>query len=644
MWSASMFPVLFVGWIPSIVAENVPGFDSALSREPEKCPLDYVCFALDESSSINSLKYEKEKGFVMDIALEVEKLSPDAFYSAVAFASQSVEIVANTQDLRGAFTTAIENRTKTSGSTNIGSGLNECFKQVGRRAESQRVIILMSDGVGFNFEPAVAIKNAGVAIVTVGIGKSANVAELRAIASKPQLFIKARDFSSLGKEVLKVTQDVCLAADLAASSAPTPSPTPSPGPSSSHEDVRCAIQHVCFAMDESGSISPADYEEEKSFVTSTAVQIGSESPTVSFSAWAFTGRGFRIISKTRDLHGKFIPAIKGRVKRVGRTNLGEGLARCLGDLAEESGRRVIVLISDGVGAGADVAAVAKQAGVAVVTVGIGRGIDVRQLQAIATKPRFFIGVSEFRALSSEVTTVTRDACEAADQVVAPAKSPVTASAPHVASGTTSPALGSPSGPSIENCEIENICFAIDESGSISRSDFITEKDFVLEVAQAVESLETSITYSAFGFSDQATIIQGKTNDLQGEFAVNLGLRKPSGGRTNIGAGLVACFNEIKDAKGNGVIVLLSDGRGRGTGIAAAVKRAGVAIVCVGIGKKADAGRLGQMASEPRFYVAASGFDTLGEQIPYVAKDACEAGSSPPRMTDGSRRVADRLRL
>lgn len=181
------------------------------------------------------------------------------------------------------------------------------------------------------------------------------------------------------------------------------------------------------------------------------------------------------------------------------------------------------------------------------------------------------------------------------------------------------------------CPINSVCFAVDQSGSV-RGFYPQEQQFVVEIAREIASRTSGTLYSAYGFSSGSRAIQTSTPDLENTFipAVNKPVN-PIGG-TNMGRGLSACFNEIKNNQGNRLIVLVTDGIDNGSPrasmVAPDIKVAGVSIVTVGIGNSIQESYLEGLASGPEFFVKSSSFSTLLSKVVDVVEGSCKAAVTP----------------
>lgn len=181
-----------------------------------------------------------------------------------------------------------------------------------------------------------------------------------------------------------------------------------------------------------------------------------------------------------------------------------------------------------------------------------------------------------------------------------------------------------------NCPINSVCFAIDQSGSV-RGFYPKEQEFVVDISEEIASRTTNTKYSAFGFSSSSSEIQSSTTDLQNTFIPSINKPVTPSGSTNMNAGLTSCFNEIKSDTGNRLIVLITDGLDNGTPradvVAPVIKAAGVSIVTVGIGNSVSEMYLKSLASGPEFFIPSS-FSTLPAQVVTVVESSCVVVVAP----------------
>lgn len=143
-----------------------------------------VCFAMDESGSIDASEWNAQVNFVLYLAF-VHSLFNSGWsrYSAVAFGTGANLIVPLTPSY-AVFQNAVTSYVKGGGGTNIGEGLKACQRTFEGQKCSRKTIVLLSDGFGTALAETVnAIKATGTSIITIGIGSGVNFPLLQEIAS-----------------------------------------------------------------------------------------------------------------------------------------------------------------------------------------------------------------------------------------------------------------------------------------------------------------------------------------------------------------------------------------------------------------------------------------------------------------------------
>ena len=196
----------------------------------ETCPVNYICYAVDQSGSIVPQFYATEQQFVIDLSREISSRTSNANYSAFGFSNGVNTITTSTTDLEGVFVPAITNSIGAGGGTNIGVGFEACFNELQSQGTQQdnKILLLITDGVGqgaraIELRPQAISSN--IDIVTVGIGAGINTAFLTNLASNSSFFVQS-DFDTLIQDAIKVVDLTCMAAMTDPDTTPTPTPTP----------------------------------------------------------------------------------------------------------------------------------------------------------------------------------------------------------------------------------------------------------------------------------------------------------------------------------------------------------------------------------------------------------------------------------
>lgn len=194
-----------------------------LFLEQEKCaPVVDVAFLVDSSGSIRFRDYRKMKTFVSKM---VEKFNISPAGSRVAVVQYSTRattvirfgVYTNSQ----AFERAVQGLRHERGYTRIDLALirayNDLFRaRVNTRFLVPKIAFVLTDGEQtkrFSYTPldeaSQLLKDVGVLVIAIGIGKSVKREELEQIASSKKEVIIAKSFDDLLPAVESLTQTAC---------------------------------------------------------------------------------------------------------------------------------------------------------------------------------------------------------------------------------------------------------------------------------------------------------------------------------------------------------------------------------------------------------------------------------------------------
>lgn len=199
-----------------------------------------------------------------------------------------------------------------------------------------------------------------------------------------------------------------------------------------------------------------------------------------------------------------------------------------------------------------------------------------------------------------------------------------------------------------------MCYAIDQSGSMTDSLYEQEQDFVIQIARFIEHFSrTPPLKSAIAFSGSAKTIQAPTLDCHAFKDAVEAPRLFSDG-TFISSAINLCAREMEHAEGNKIIVLLTDGMTDAADIentldaAKDAEKKGMKIVTIGMGDGISEDLLTDIASDPSLFINTS-FESLQEKVPLVAERICDAGDTQcskceDAYDDCEFRFAGKLRL
>lgn len=184
----------------------------------------------------------------------------------------------------------------------------------------------------------------------------------------------------------------------------------------------------------------------------------------------------------------------------------------------------------------------------------------------------------------------------------------------------------------DSCPKAAVCYAIDESGSITRSDFDRQANVLVGLTSVFELLAPGSTYAVAGFADQAHIIQAATPDVDKITSALLSNKQKRGG-TASGTGLNQCYELIKSYAGPKVIVIVTDGvdnrSPKGTEVDDLIKAQGFRIVSVGVGTGVFVPDLLDIASPDSgraYFSSVANYRVFSEALGPIIRNICEASA------------------
>ena len=195
----------------------------SLFSQTEKCnPNVDVAFLVDSSGSISGSNYKKVKTFVANLAANFN-ISPGGSRAAVVLYSTSASTDIKFTDFTSSesFGRAVQQLTHQRGFTRIDLALQRAYYDLfSSRAVSRydvpKLAFLLTDGEQTPSPDAIPLdraarflKNEGVRLITIGIGKNVKEEELKSIASSEKDVILADTFDGLLKEVEPLTESAC---------------------------------------------------------------------------------------------------------------------------------------------------------------------------------------------------------------------------------------------------------------------------------------------------------------------------------------------------------------------------------------------------------------------------------------------------
>ena len=178
----------------------------SFSQEPRPCSNDVdVAFVVDSSRRVNEANYRREKNFVKIVAKNLG-VSPGGTRAALVLYSSFARIFARFQQYPtfAEFQKIVEQLPHGMGKTKIDQALDLTATQIFPEARSDvpKIAIVLTTGTWKNAATNLAetseyLRNMGVRVLVVGIGRDVSFPELRSmVGNKGDVFL-VRDFSEL---------------------------------------------------------------------------------------------------------------------------------------------------------------------------------------------------------------------------------------------------------------------------------------------------------------------------------------------------------------------------------------------------------------------------------------------------------------
>eukprot|EP01128_Nolandella_sp_AFSM9_P013094 TRINITY_DN99_c0_g2_i1.p1 TRINITY_DN99_c0_g2~~TRINITY_DN99_c0_g2_i1.p1 ORF type:complete len:1219 (+),score=314.40 TRINITY_DN99_c0_g2_i1:17-3673(+) len=378
------------------VIDNMFNFnDTSRTKVVQHCSGRQVdlMFVLDGSGSITAQDFLQMKFWSKRI-LSLLDLGPDGVKVGIAqFSDKSRIDLPLTADLPELFN-GISAIKQISGGTAIELGLQAADEELTKngRADATQVLVLLTDGENSGNKDAPVstanqLKAKGVEIFTISAGSQTDPAVLSAMASPPaeEHFFQIDTIAELNLLVGNISKGVC---------------------------VECwDALHVALVIDGSGSISSGDFEKVRSFsksiVSSYDLDGNTEIGVIQFSNRA------EVVSDLSDDEVLLNDRIDRMEQFRSGTRIDIGL-QYAGTLLNGTVAPVVILMTDGKSdtPAKDQADALKAAGVTIIAVGVGSGIDMKELQGIVSEPvdQNLVSISDFANLNDIVKELVKRSC------------------------------------------------------------------------------------------------------------------------------------------------------------------------------------------------------------------------------------------
>ncbi|CAH1241297.1 COL6A3 [Branchiostoma lanceolatum] len=197
------------------------GYHGSICQNYAACsdrPLNLdIVFLLDGSGSVGASNFDLLKTFTTRIAGNFDVLTNLTRIGVVQYSDQpNNEFVLNTFSTEAEVIAAISAIGYQNGGTATGAAIDHVRQNVfisasGDRADAPNILIVMTDGVSNDdvSVPAMAARDAGITIYSVGIGDGVDINTLQQIAGDPNKVLQATGFSGLDEIGGRLEELVC---------------------------------------------------------------------------------------------------------------------------------------------------------------------------------------------------------------------------------------------------------------------------------------------------------------------------------------------------------------------------------------------------------------------------------------------------
>nr|XP_017202216.1 collagen alpha-5(VI) chain [Oryctolagus cuniculus] len=515
-----------------------------------------IMFLVDGSSSIGYANFEKMKNFMQTLLAKIQ-IGADKTQIGVAQFSDynKEEFPLNKYFTQKEISDAIDRMLLITGNTLTGSALkfiDTYFTQSkGARHGVKKFLILITDGEAQDDvrEPAVALRDKGVIILSVGV-YGANRTQLEEISGDGSLVFHVENFEDLKEIERKLIFLVCTL----------------------HDCKRIQLLDVVFVLDHSGSINSEQQESminltihlvKKSDVGRDRVQFGalrySDDPDILFYLNTYSNRSAIIehLRRRRDTGGSTFTA-----KALGRS--ATLFEEQHGSRIKQNVKQMLIIITDGESHDRhllnDTALKLRNKGITIIAVGVGKA-NQEELEAMAGNKENTIHVKDFDKLKDVYLPLQESMCTNAREVC--------------------------------NLHEADVVFLCDGSDMVSDSEFVTMATFLSDLIDNfdIQSRKMKIGMAQFG-SRYQEIIELESSLTESQWKTQIQAVAKSKGLPRVDFALKHVsdmFDPSAGGRGNAgvpqtlVVIISGDPRYDVADAVKTLKRLGICVLVLGIG-------------------------------------------------------------
>ncbi|XP_046571856.1 collagen alpha-4(VI) chain-like [Haliotis rubra] len=379
-----------------------------------------IVFVLDSSISVGSTNFRKQVTFVQNFVDQFDVSSTAVQFSIVVYATDVFpQFDLDKYASKAALLAAIKNVNYHSGITYTDKALSYVYQTTltaahGARPSAAKIVIVITDGQSTNrantVQQANNLHQAGVEVMAIGIGSSANQQELANIATDTKHVFSVTNFDSLKTIQNELQQSTC-----AVQSTTIPATTkPRPCPVSEKADV-------IFLLDSSSSEGSSNFQKELDFVAQFVNDFDIGPDHMQFGAIRFSSDASIVFDlNAHTTKSSLQQAIASISYNGGNTYTDKALAlaRSSGFTSAHGARlganRYVIVITDGESLlrtqTLSEATKLKNDGITVISIGVGSSVRQSELDGIATDKTHVFTVKDFTVLQTIHKEVQKKTC------------------------------------------------------------------------------------------------------------------------------------------------------------------------------------------------------------------------------------------
>uniref|UniRef100_K7GI58 Collagen alpha-6(VI) chain-like n=1 Tax=Pelodiscus sinensis TaxID=13735 RepID=K7GI58_PELSI len=556
-----------------------------------------IYMLIDGSTSISSDAFREIKHFLKEV-IKMFNIGPNKVrFGAVQYSHNfRTEFKLNDYNTKNELEKAIDNIRQIYGDTYIGAALTY-MQPLLKEARNQRpggvpcYLIVLTDGVSHDNvkEPAEQLRNEKINIYAVGV-KGANEEQLHEIAGPNNKPFFVQEFDALKTIKNEIVQRICTG-----------------------EACREMRADIMFLVDSSGSIGQDNFSKMKSFMKELVKKSDIGADRVQVGVVQFSGTNQEEFQLNRySSKSDIFSAIDG-MSLMGDITLTGGALTFVSDYFKPSKgarpgvKKFLILITDGV-AGDEVKSPAEKLqnqGVVIFSVGVFNA-NKTQLEEISGTRKLVFYVEKFDILKHIEDELIFRICSPYEEC--------------------------------KRIERLDVVFVIDESGSISREQYETMKEFMITLVKKSDVAPDRVQFGAVKYSDEPTMLF-YLNEYNAKSKIVEAIQKDTsrGGSTYTAKAIA--YAESLFAKEHGsrkdkgvpqILIVITDGVSHDTAqlndTAKRLRDKGIIIYAVGI-KDANSGELLGMAGSEDKYFYVDTFEGLKNTSVVVSDTVC--GDSKP---------------